>query len=76
MTIVSIESHALRDLALTEANAASVAGGRSVRKHKPAPAHSGQPLMIVQKQIYAPTEVSANSGDDDCATEDGGMGLS
>ena len=75
--IVNIDSDAQKDLALNDEDADSVVGGnkkakKSAKHHKashPAAAASHAPLMIYQATAYGPTEVSANSGDDDCAPD-------
>jgi len=70
---MSIESDAQRDLSLDDGDAEDVVGGKKVTKKKkgghPAPK---QPIMIKQMGSLGPVEVSANSGDDDCAPDYGG----
>jgi hypothetical protein len=67
---VSIESDAQNDLALSDEDAENVVGGKKTTKRS---THSGEPIMIKQAAAFGPTEVSANSGDDDCAPENGGV---
>jgi hypothetical protein len=72
---MTIDSDAQQDLELSETDADSVVGGNKAQKksahHKAghAAAASRGPLMIKQTVTYGPTEVSANSGDDDCAPD-------
>ena len=67
---MSIDSDAQKDLELAEEDAEGVAGGRKTKKtqHQAASAPRG-PLMIKQTVTYGPTEISADSGDDDCAPD-------
>jgi hypothetical protein len=73
--IVSIDSEAQKDLALDEEDAGSVVGGnrkskKSAKKHHAtATATLRPPVMIRQEVTYGPTQISANSGDDDCAPD-------
>jgi hypothetical protein len=71
---VSIEDDANQDLALSDEDAEGVTGGHAVR-HK-AKAHKSEartePIYINQQATFGGTTVSANSGDDDCAPENGG----
>jgi hypothetical protein len=72
-TIVSIEDEANQDLALSDDDAEGVTGGHAVRhkaKHKSAA--RTEPLYVDQAQTFGGTTVSASSGDDDCAPENGG----
>ena len=74
---MSIDSDAQQDLALNDEEADGIVGGNKKQKkatkhtvtHAPAPR---PPIMISQTVTYGPTQVSANSGDDDCAPEYGG----
>lgn len=74
---MNIDSDAQKDLALNDEDADSVVGGnkkakKSVKHHTaahPTTAASRPPLMVYQATAYGPTEVSANSGDDDCAPD-------
>ena len=70
---MGIESEADKDLALGDQDAENVIGGRAVRKttKRTAAAKPRGPLMIEQAVTYGPTEISANSGDDDCALDPG-----
>ena len=65
---MSIEEDANQDLAVSDEDAEGVAGGQKAG-HKP---HTSGPLYIDQKTTFGGTEVSANSGDDDCAPENAG----
>ena len=66
---MSIESDANKDLALSDEDADGVTGGHAARHKSHA---SGKPLYIDQPNTFGGTQVSANSGDDDCAPEDSG----
>jgi hypothetical protein len=72
---VTIDSDAQNDLELSEADADGVVGGNKAQKksahhkHGGGPAASRGPLMIKQTVTYGPTEISSNSGDDDCAPD-------
>jgi hypothetical protein len=68
---VSIEEEANQDLSLSDDDAEGVSGGHKAtqKSHKSV---SGQPLYIDQKTTFGGTQVSANSGDDDCAPENAG----
>ena len=72
---MSIDAEAQQDLALTEEDADSIVGGNKKAKksakhtaHAAAAAPRG-PIMIKQEGTYGPVEISANSGDDDCAPD-------
>ena len=68
---MSIESDAQNDLALSDEDAENVVGGKKATKRS---THSAaEPIMVKQATTFGPTEVSANSGDDDCAPENGGV---
>jgi hypothetical protein len=73
---VSIDSDARQDLALDDEEADGVVGGnkklKKAAKHKVTNTAPRPPIMIRQTVTYGPTQVSANSGDDDCAPEYGG----
>jgi hypothetical protein len=68
---VSIESDAQKDLALSAEDADDVVGGKATKRSNRSAA---EPLLVKQAKAFGPTEVSANSGDDDCAPENGGAG--
>ena len=69
---MSIESEAQKDLALSDDDAEGVVGGDKAQHKVHKSEARTEPLMIKQTQTFGPTEVSANSGDDDCAPENGG----
>jgi hypothetical protein len=69
---VSIESDADQDLALSDEDAEGVVGGHKAAHKSHKSEARTEPLMIKQTQTFGPTEVSANSGDDDCAPENDG----
>jgi hypothetical protein len=69
---VSIESDANQDLSLTDEDAEDVTGGHATRHKSHKSEVRTEPLMINQTMTFGGTEVSANSGDDDCAPENGG----
>lgn len=69
---MSIETDAQKDLALSDEDAENVAGGKMTAKKSAATAPTRPPLFVKQTTVFGPTEVSANSGDDDCAPENGG----
>jgi hypothetical protein len=69
---VSIESDANQDLALSDEDAEGVVGGRKHAKKSEKAHASTKPLYIDQQATFGTPEVSANSGDDDCAPENGG----
>ena len=64
---MSIETDAQKDLALSDEDGENVVGGKKAAKKSVDAA--GRPLLIKQSTTFGPTEVSANSGDDDCAPE-------
>lgn len=72
---MNLNLNAQNDLTLDEGDAEGVVGG--IRKAKKSAKHtathtaaaSSGPIMIKQEVTYGPTEISANSGDDDCAPD-------